>query len=87
MLGMEMMTAAPFRGPSGMPGQFLRDVRTALEGELEAVADYAEMAQAAPNDQLRAIVMGIMGDESGHARTFLTILATCMGSGSSGGLG
>lgn len=90
--GMEVNAVSPYETEAYPTGrQFLDDVRMAVQGELVAISDYGEIARQAPNDEIRMIVLSIAGDEYGHARTFLTILALsrpgAMEGGFSGGLG
>jgi rubrerythrin len=58
---------------------FEERVRQAINHELEDAAEYNELATLAPNDELRAIIMSIAGDEYGHARIFSGILSIQMG--------
>lgn len=58
----------------GQPGSFAEGVRTALQGELAAVSEYAQLALLAPNGELRNLVMSILADEFGHARIFAAML-------------
>jgi rubrerythrin len=53
---------------------FKKLVKAAIQDELGAVAMYAQMAAMVTNPTLKAILVGIAGDEYGHARTFMTIL-------------
>ena len=48
---------------------FCSMVEEAIQDELGAVSMYAKMATMVDNDNLRTIIMGIAGDEYGHART------------------
>jgi rubrerythrin len=48
----------------------------ALDGELGDTAEYAELARIAPTTDQRLILMTLLGDEYGHARTFSAILST-----------
>lgn len=54
-------------------GDFHAGVRAAIQDELSAVSEYAQLAQMAQQPAMKAIIMSIMGDEYGHARTFLAI--------------
>ncbi|HHY38751.1 MAG TPA: ferritin-like domain-containing protein [Clostridia bacterium] len=69
--------------------QFIQDLRRGIDGELQAVSEYALLARDAPNDEIRAIIMSVMGDEYAHARIFLSILSMMQGADSmwGGGLG
>jgi len=53
--------------------EFCSGVYDAILGELAAVSRYAEMARIAPSEQLRLIVMNIMGDEYQHQKIWATI--------------
>lgn len=53
--------------------QFCRNVKLAIRDELGAVAMYSNMANMVTNRRLKAIIMGIAGDEAGHARTWMTM--------------
>ena len=48
----------------------------ALDGELGDTAEYAELARIAPTTEQRLILMTLLGDEYGHARTFSAFLST-----------
>lgn len=54
---------------------FLDGIRMGLDGELRAVGEYAGLARMAPNPELRNLIMSIVADEFGHARTFAAVLA------------
>ncbi|HEX6971335.1 MAG TPA: hypothetical protein VF234_03880 [Limnochordia bacterium] len=54
-------------------GDFPQQVREAIQDELGAVEFYARLAQQAHNPAMKAIIMSIMADEYGHARTWLTM--------------
>ena len=56
---------------------FIGQVRAAIADELGAVAMYSQMANMVDSLALKALIMGIAGDEYGHARTRMTILALC----------
>jgi len=56
---------------------FISMVREAIADELGAVSMYAQMANMVDNLALKALITGIAGDEYGHARTWMTILALC----------
>lgn len=60
---------------AGHRGSFEEGVRAALDGELRAVAEYAELARMAPGPEVRGIIMSIVADEFGHARAFASMLA------------
>lgn len=92
IIGMEVNAASPYEAEAYPTGrQFLEDARMAIQEELGAISDYAEIARLAPNDEVRTIILSIAGDEYGHARTFLTILGLsrrgAMQEGFFGGLG
>lgn len=57
--------------------EFIAMVRDAVSDELGAVAIYTQMANMVDNLALKALLTGIAGDEYGHARTWMTILALC----------
>lgn len=56
---------------------FVTMVREAIADELGAVSMYSQMANMVDNLALKALIAGIAGDEYGHARTWMTILALC----------
>lgn len=56
---------------------FICMVREAIADELGAVAMYSQMANMVESLALKALITGIAGDEYGHARTWMTILALC----------
>lgn len=60
---------------------FEQGVRAALDGELKAVSEYVGLARTAPNPEIRNLIMSIVADEFGHARTFASILALLPGRG------
>jgi len=55
-------------------GDFEDDVRTALMGELEAIRRYAQLAQCAPNLEIRYLLTSILGDEYAHTRIWNAML-------------
>ena len=56
-----------------MPSNFCTMVQEAIADELGAVAMYANMANMVSDLTLKALIMGIAGDEYGHARTWMVI--------------
>lgn len=46
------------------------DLEKAIQGELEAICDYARLAALAPTVELRLLFLSILGDEYGHVRMF-----------------
>lgn len=76
MLAMPMrIEAIPAPSGTGSYEQFRRDLETAIDGELAAIAEYAEFARTAPTLEMKLIFLSIAGDEYGHARTFITMLS------------
>jgi rubrerythrin len=75
---MAFPTIDPFRGRAGRD-EFRRNLELALEGELKAIAEYAEFARMATTLEQKTIFLSIAGDEYGHARTFITLLAGGVG--------
>lgn len=71
------MTDPRYRSSSSPPSKpsnsFKEMVREAIADELGAVAIYATMANMVKNPTLKAILLSIVADEYGHARTFMTI--------------
>lgn len=65
--------ATPPNCPSAS-GNFVTDVRTAIEGELGAITRYAGLAICAPNDEVRYLLTSILGDEYAHARIWTAML-------------
>jgi len=55
-------------------GVFEDDVRTALMGELEAIRRYSQLAQCAPNLEIRYLLTSILGDEYAHTRIWNAML-------------
>ncbi|HHX94474.1 MAG TPA: hypothetical protein GX691_01435 [Clostridia bacterium] len=49
-------------------------LEVALENELLAVSEYAELANNVTDQTLRAVLISIMGDKYGHARTLAALL-------------
>ncbi len=68
----------PFRGRVGRE-EFRHNLEQALEGELKDIAEYAEFARMATTLEQKTIFLSIAGDEYGHARTFITLLAGGVG--------
>lgn len=64
--------------PKRRKGHHIMDIRerleVALENELTAVSEYAELANDVTNQTLRAVLISIMGDKYGHARTLAALL-------------
>lgn len=50
-----------------------QELEAAIMDELTAVSEYAEIARKLNNRTLRALVLSIIGDEYGHARTWMTM--------------
>lgn len=70
------MTNCNCNSPCNDP-TFINMVREAIADELGAVEMYSQMANMVQSLALKAIIAGIAGDEYGHARTWMTILALC----------
>ena len=49
-------------------------LEAALEQELVSVSEYSQLANEVTDQTLRAILIGIMGDKYGHARTLAALL-------------
>lgn len=49
-------------------------LEAALEKELVSVSEYSQLANEVTDQTLRAILIGIMGDKYGHARTLAALL-------------
>ncbi|MBP1761809.1 MAG: hypothetical protein H6Q64_1351 [Firmicutes bacterium] len=56
---------------------FISLVSEAITDDLGAISMYAQMAKMVDNLALEALFTGIVGDEYGHVRTWMTILALC----------
>ncbi len=56
-----------------MPNEFCRMVKEAIADEIGAVSMYAKMANMVDNMTLKTLILGIAGDEYGHARTWIAI--------------
>lgn len=65
-------TAPP---PQTDPARFRRMAEEAVRDELDAVCDYAVLARLSPSTEKRLILLSILGDEYGHARTLITMLS------------
>lgn len=59
-----------------MPEQLEQMVREAIADEISAVAMYSTMANMVDNLTLKALILSIVADEFGHARTWMTLLET-----------
>ena len=55
-------------------GNFSKDVETAIQGELEAITRYSELAMCAPTLEIRYLLTSILGDEYAHARIWTAML-------------
>lgn len=53
--------------------EFCRMVKSAIADEIGAVSMYASMANMVDNMTLKTLILGIAGDEYGHARTWIAI--------------
>lgn len=51
-----------------------KKLEAALEQELVSVSEYSQLANEVTDQTLRAILIGIMGDKYGHARTLAALL-------------
>lgn len=49
-------------------------LEAALEQELISVAEYSQLAGTVTDQTLRAILISILGDKYGHARTLAALL-------------
>lgn len=56
---------------------FKKELEKAIQEELCAVSLYAEIADEAPCDELRELILSIVGDEYGHARVLTALLSSC----------
>lgn len=82
MMTNKMNISFPAIEPSwALPGRnnFRYNLEQALQGELEAIAEYAEFAQMATTLERKTLFLSIAGDEYGHARTFIALLAGGIG--------
>lgn len=60
-------------------GDFCKDVQTAMEGELEAIKSYSQLAGCAPSMKIRSLLASILGDEYAHVRILSAMLeAKCL---------
>ena len=60
-------------------GDFCADVEKAIQGELEAIRRYAELAMCAPTLKIRYLLTSILGDEYAHDRIWMAMLqASCL---------
>ena len=55
---------------------FCHMVKEAINDEIGAVSMYAKMATMVDDIAMKTLIMGIAGDEAGHARTWTAILLT-----------
>ncbi|MGR6836338.1 hypothetical protein [Syntrophomonas erecta] len=60
---------------SNCTNNFKEMVREAIADEIGAVAMYATMANMVDDYLLKTVILSIAGDEYGHAKTWLAILA------------
>ena len=51
-----------------------KNLEAALEQELNSVSDYSQLANQVTDQTLRAVLISIMGDKYGHARTLAALL-------------
>jgi len=51
-----------------------KKLEAALEQELISVSEYSQLANEVTDQTLRAVLIGIMGDKYGHARTLAALL-------------
>ncbi len=82
MMTTKMTISFPAVDPSWvLPNRndFRHNLERALQGELEAIAEYAEFAQMATTLEQKTLFLSIAGDEYGHARTFIALLAGGLG--------
>jgi rubrerythrin len=62
---------------SGMCADYKKQLEESLLDELCDAGFYAEIANEAPTEELREIIISIVGDEYGHARLQASLLGIC----------
>lgn len=64
--------------PEPSSGNFARGVAMAIEGELDAITEYQELAMIAPNPSARELILCIQKDEMYHLMSFEFIQSVVM---------
>lgn len=62
---------------TGMCANYKNQLEESLQDELCDAGFYAEIAKEAPTEELREIIISIVGDEYGHARLQASLLGIC----------
>ena len=58
-------------------GNYLEQLEESLQDEICDASFYAQIANEAPTEELREIIISIVGDEYGHARLQASLLGVC----------
>ena len=58
-------------------GNYLEQLEKSLQDEICDAGFYAQIANEAPTEELREIIISIVGDEYGHARLQASLLGVC----------
>lgn len=56
---------------------YRRQLEESLQDELCDAGFYAQIAEEAPTEELRELIISIVGDEYGHARLQASLLGVC----------
>ncbi|HHW26348.1 MAG TPA: ferritin-like domain-containing protein [Firmicutes bacterium] len=75
LVGVPGMTLPTWGGSPAGTITWEEALSRAIDGELGDTAEYAELARIAPTTDQRLLLMTLLGDEFGHARTFSAILS------------
>ena len=65
-----------------MCANYRRQLEESLQDELCDAGFYAQIAEEAPTEELRELIISIVGDEYGHARLQASLLGVCSPSAS-----
>lgn len=60
-----------------MCANYRRQLEESMQDELCDAGFYAQIAEEAPTEELRELIMSIVGDEYGHARLQASLLGIC----------
>ena len=73
-----LLSATAWPGSVAVPSTAIGkdDLEKAIQGELEAICDYAKLASLAHSEHDRLVFLSILGDEYGHVRIFLALQST-----------
>lgn len=74
MLSERAFSTAIGQGRAVARDEFTSGLERAIQGELAAISDYAQLAEMSPTIEQKMMFISILGDEYGHVRTFITML-------------